>query len=335
MIVSVKRQYQHLVLGGTFDLLHLGHKRLIEFALEKGNKVTIGLASDTMARDQLKKDRTASYGQRLLDLEKYLGENRTKADIVKIDDIYGVAVSDQSIDGIVVTTETIQGAQAINLQRKKLGLAVIEIIIAPTILADDQLKISTTRIRQGSISRDGVVYWQYLDGKNLGLPTPLRPIFEKPFGAIITNERLLKKALQSGSLMVVSVGDEVTKTLSRLGVFANLIIIDFKINRKKQIEDLSTLGVYPKKQIIKVDNFPGTISSALSEAVYTFFDQKKHEETFVVNGEEDLAVVPVILLSPLGTKVVYGQRGQGVILIEVDEQLKEKGLNLVKKFRSF
>ena len=50
----------------------------------------------------------------------------------------------------------------------------------------------------------------------------------------------------------------------------------------------------------------------------------------VVDGEEDLAVIPLVLLSPLGTKVIYGQPNKGAVLVNVDTKTKDSLSNLLQ-----
>jgi len=38
-----------------------------------------------------------------------------------------------------------------------------------------------------------------------------------------------------------------------------------------------------------------------------------------VDGEEDLAVIPCVLMAPEGSLILYGQPGEGVVLVETDK----------------
>jgi hypothetical protein len=56
------------------------------------------------------------------------------------------------------------------------------------------------------------------------------------------------------------------------------------------------------------------------------------KKTILVEGEEDLAVLPVLLISPLGFSVFYGQPNEGLVKIQVSEENKEKAYQLVENF---
>jgi hypothetical protein len=51
-----------------------------------------------------------------------------------------------------------------------------------------------------------------------------------------------------------------------------------------------------------------------------------------VNGEEDLAVIPVALAAPLDCEIYYGQPGKGVVKIKVTERVKNEIKLLISKF---
>jgi hypothetical protein len=49
----------------------------------------------------------------------------------------------------------------------------------------------------------------------------------------------------------------------------------------------------------------------------------RKKSRIVVNGEEDLLVIPAVLLAKNGSAVVYGQPGRGMVLIKVTEKKKD------------
>jgi len=149
-------KYEKVVIGGTFDYLHDGHKALIDKAFQVGGDVLIGIVSDQM---ELKKDSVGilPLDDRKSSLVEYLEENDwlDRAEVREIDDSMGPAASDEELEAIVVTEETKSGAEKINEVRKSNGLDSLDIIEIPLILAEDGEPISSIRIRYGEIDIHG------------------------------------------------------------------------------------------------------------------------------------------------------------------------------------
>jgi hypothetical protein len=51
----------------------------------------------------------------------------------------------------------------------------------------------------------------------------------------------------------------------------------------------------------------------------------------IVNGEEDLAVIPAVIEAPLGTAIVYGQPSEGMVIIVTTREKKEKAKRLLRE----
>jgi len=51
-----------------------------------------------------------------------------------------------------------------------------------------------------------------------------------------------------------------------------------------------------------------------------------------VEGEEDLAVIPLVMAAEEGGVVLYGQPGEGVVVREVDGKAKEKAKEMLALF---
>jgi pantetheine-phosphate adenylyltransferase len=151
------KMYETVVVGGTFDVLHSGHQKLIMKAFEIGKFVLIGLCSDAYIKKMNKPHGIATYTQRLEELKKYLKINGflEKAEITTLDDQYGVTLSNKKIDAIVVSEETEPRAQKINQKRNNLGLSPLSIIKVKMVLSEDHYPISSTRIWFEEIDKDG------------------------------------------------------------------------------------------------------------------------------------------------------------------------------------
>ncbi len=144
-------------MGGTFELFHSGHRVLLMKAFKVGNRVLIGLCSDNFVKKMRKPHRIASYARRLEDLENLLKKNGVleRAEIIPLDDAYGITLSDKRIDAIVVSEETEPRAHKINEKRKSMGMSPLPIITVKMVLSEDHYPISSTRIWFEEIDREG------------------------------------------------------------------------------------------------------------------------------------------------------------------------------------
>ncbi len=151
------KRFKKVAVGGTFDKLHKGHRALLGKALEFGEKVVIGLTSDSFVAKMGKPHKTATYDERRRELEAYLSQQGFDrfTEIVPLNDTYGLTISGQGFDALVVSRDTLKIAYAINERRQKAGLTPLEIVTVEMVPAENDCPISTTRIRSGEIDRNG------------------------------------------------------------------------------------------------------------------------------------------------------------------------------------
>jgi pantetheine-phosphate adenylyltransferase len=143
-----------VAIGGTFDILHDGHKALLKKAYTLGD-VIIGLVSDEMARR--KTYVSNSYDTRKKTVIAYIKAlTGTNPVIVALDDPYGPALK-QKFDYIVVSPDTFRTAEEIITLRSQRGLPSITIVCVDFVLAQDGRPISSTRIHRGEIDDHGVL----------------------------------------------------------------------------------------------------------------------------------------------------------------------------------
>jgi pantetheine-phosphate adenylyltransferase len=145
-------------LGGTFDILHEGHKQLIATACNlagPSGTVIIGVAKGTLA---LKRRRINSYQQRKKAIEKFLSEKKTipQVKITTIQDKYGPSI-EEDFDAIVVSPETQPVAEEINEKRAQKGKKPLQIVVVPFVLAKNGRPISSTLIRNGEMDENGTL----------------------------------------------------------------------------------------------------------------------------------------------------------------------------------
>ncbi len=128
---------------------------------------------------------------------------------------------------------------------------------------------------------------------------------------------------------LISVGDQTTKNLVDIDLIPDLGIIDHRIQRKDHNYD-----IIRTENILEADNPAGTITEDLWETIeeaisLTLKDSEKR--IIVVEGEEDLAVLPCLLIAPEDAVILYGQPNEGLVFVNVCEG-KEKAERLMTFF---
>ncbi|MFZ0005109.1 phosphopantetheine adenylyltransferase [Methanoregula sp.] len=154
-----------VMVGGTFDPLHDGHKRLLTRSFELAGpegQVVIGLTTDSFA--SRKTHPIHPFAEREADLEKFITgaisthalqkKYATRWEIEPLGDRYGSAL-DTDFDAIVVSEETLPVAVEINKLRRERKLRKVDIHQITCVLAEDGRWISSTRIWRGEIDIHG------------------------------------------------------------------------------------------------------------------------------------------------------------------------------------
>lgn len=146
-------------MGGTFDILHSGHKALLQRALEVGDIVLIGLTTDARASKNRNKTQINPYNIRLVNLQNLLKSMKSldKFQIVPLENDWGPSVIDEGFEAIIVSDETKSTAQKINKIRLADGKTELEIVVVPMIRAQDGNRISSSRIRNKEINSEGKI----------------------------------------------------------------------------------------------------------------------------------------------------------------------------------
>jgi pantetheine-phosphate adenylyltransferase len=143
--------FRHVAVGGTFDRIHLGHEKLLEKAVSSGDFVSIGIISDSIVEDDVE-----PFESRRKSVEAFLTGLRPEGfTIIELEDSYGPAVFDETMDALVVSDETFEKALELNKIRRQNGLKELNIIKIPMEYADDGAILSSSRIRNGEIDRRG------------------------------------------------------------------------------------------------------------------------------------------------------------------------------------
>jgi len=320
-------EYSHLVMGGTFDHLHLGHQKLLETAFSLSKRVWLGLTTSAMHEGKAWSSSILPFEERKREIEafcKTIGREKD-IEIVAINDVYGSTLENKEFEAILVTPHSYRGAEVINIARKEKGLPILPIHICELLTDNSGQVLSSTRIRGGLVNRSGFVY-SSLFHKTIVLSQEAKEYVRKTLGV-----SHFTFPTEWDKVPLIFVGDVVTQTALKMKLPIASAWVDGKSQRASY--ELSVVEPY-----ILVDtnltNDPGTINESV--ASFMLENLIKKETVFKVEGEEDLLTLVAILLSPLGSIVTYGNPygEKGVTLVHITEEKKEEIRGLIEPLLS-
>ena len=164
-------------------------------------------------------------------------------------------------------------------------------------------------------------------------------ILKKPFGYLIKQEEISKEKvfslIKKKNQVIITVGDATTEKLISFDLMPNLAIIDGierRINRSElEISNLKNI-FFKKNQTYNqyhCKNIKGTISNEAYLTIKKILVEGERAVIFI-DGEEDLLALPVFALAPLNSIVFYGQPLEGIVMVKISDEIKNKSSNLIK-----
>ncbi|MDE0574343.1 MAG: pantetheine-phosphate adenylyltransferase [Candidatus Poseidoniales archaeon] len=325
------------LVGGTFDCFHAGHQILLEAALSC-DSVEVWVTSDAIAVE--KDPRIKPQSERQNDILDWAGDRSLSTH--SLEDSWGPAPTRGDATHIVCTPETRENCKKINKMRSEGDLTPLELVEVPHVLAEDGKAISSSRIRQGSINREGNLWIRESDLERVVyLPTSLDSELKEPMGTLFPGPedtpevaiRAAVEAIPAFSPCLIAVGDVTVNALLETGWVPDVGFVDGLTKRTAwdgEIDMTSFVGH------LTCENPPGQLTPDLLECTDLALDFAFSEDggpvLLEVEGEEDLAPIMIHLLAPLGTVVLYGQPSAGVVLRVTDESTKARCRALLDSF---
>ena len=148
-------QFEKVVLGGTFDFLHNGHKRLLTMAtMICSQELTIGVTADAMLTKKSFASEMQPLKIRMDGVARFIRSLKPslKLHIVQIDDPFGPSITDAAIDAIACSEETLKGCEKVNSIRLERGLPPLTIVLTKRGQAHT---LSSTFIRKRRFENNG------------------------------------------------------------------------------------------------------------------------------------------------------------------------------------
>lgn len=310
-------QYKKVALGGTFDHFHIGHRAFFEFAFQHAEHIVVGVTLPKLVEHKKYAQTIESYELRVQTLQQYFRKQKYKGrfTIIPLSNVYGSTVTDPTIEALIVTPMTEKGSVVINAKRNQQGLQALPIHICEMIRDENDAYVSSTRIREGNIDREGRVYRNLLKHDyyiRAEQKTQIRNISAKYIDA-----EMVQHIHWDTTLPIVIIGDVVTKTCVELRVPFSVAYID-GYSKRQAVALPSNL----EKEMLP--HPPEVLRCNTFDHIQKFLHEKG--KIFRIQGEEDLVAVEAILASPLGSVVIFGNPfpPQSIVVVYVSESIKSE-----------
>ena len=163
------------------------------------------------------------------------------------------------------------------------------------------------------------------------LPENLRDELKIPLGKLIPNSSSEKESYIRkiySEKVVITVGDATSQLLLDMGLVPLLHIVDGQEKRQKCSPPLAD----SINTEITVKNNAGEISDESFNLIKNIFEENPPIR-LMIDGEEDLLVLPVCLFAPENSVVMYGQPNEGLVIAEITNEIREKVQKIVNQMK--
>jgi len=156
----------------------------------------------------------------------------------------------------------------------------------------------------------------------LQLSDDLRDQLKTPLGNLISDnnpnkENIIKKIPTES--VIITVGDRTTENMLQLGLKPQIQIIDgLEKRNQRAVPADDTISTK-----LSCKNPPGEITEESMQIIKKAFSSEPPVR-IIVDGEEDLLVIPVCILAPENSVVMYGQPNEGLVIVQITPKIRAK-----------
>ena len=160
-----------------------------------------------------------------------------------------------------------------------------------------------------------------------------RAELKKPLGILIADKDITAEAIAKHAgvdASYITVGDASTERASTLGLNVCMEIVDCLEKRVSR----SAPNMRENFTIIRCTNPPGHITADAEAIIYETMEKIPGTRVrIIVDGEEDLLVLPVCARAKDGFTVLYGQPNEGIIVVRADLASRNKAKSLLDSIK--
>ncbi len=153
-------------------------------------------------------------------------------------------------------------------------------------------------------------------------------LLKRPFGTLIADKAVTPHKILSmlkGSKRVITVGDATTDNLISFGITPDVAVIDGKERRLKR----SFPPGYAATEL-SCRNPSGSISKDAVDVLKKALNLSPPVRVFV-DGEEDMLALPVFIMAPIGSTVLYGQPMEGLVVVKITPEKQREAEDLMSR----
>lgn len=175
----------------------------------------------------------------------------------------------------------------------------------------------------------------------LPLPVRMRAELKRPMGRLVPDASVtraeLLRGLPGGAPPVITVGDATSERASALGIAPVLEIVDGLEGRLRRAgrgpppAPAEGAGGRPPPRLARCENRAGGICAECADLVRRFLSPPLRPSRIEVDGEEDLLVVPACIHAPDGAAVMYGQPGEGIVVVRAGPGARDRAKSVLER----